>query len=79
MASNTAIMQGLHYVLLGQCIDANPYTASVSNYSISEHIAFVILDVDKARSSERYDSVDWWRLDIHDLGFKPRLIWTPAI
>lgn len=43
IASNTAIMQGLHYVLLGQCIAANPYTASVSNYSISEHIAFVIL------------------------------------
>jgi len=35
-------------------------------------------DVDKARSSERYDSVDWWRLDVHDLGFEPRLIWTPA-
>ena len=25
-----------------------------------------------------YDSVDWWRLDVHDLGFEPRLIWTPA-
>ena len=34
-------------------------------------------DVDKARSSERYDSVDWWRLDVHNLGFKPRLIQTP--
>ena len=25
-----------------------------------------------------YDSVDWWRLDVHDLGFEPRLIWTLA-
>ena len=31
-------------------------------------------DADKAWSSERYDSVDWWRLDIHDLGLEPRLI-----
>jgi len=29
-------------------------------------------DVDKARSSDRYNSVDWCRLDIHDLGFEPR-------
>ena len=35
-------------------------------------------DVDKAQSSDRYDSVDWWRLDIHDLSFEPRLIRTLA-
>ena len=35
-------------------------------------------DVDKARSSKRYDSVNWWRLNVHDLGFKPKLIRTPA-
>ena len=35
-------------------------------------------DVGKAQSSDRYDSVDWWRLDVHDLGFKPRLIRTPT-
>ena len=36
------------------------------------------LDVDKARSFDRYDSVNWWRLDVHDLGFEPRLIRTPT-
>ena len=34
----------------------------------------VMRDVDKARSFDGYDSVDWWRLDVHDLGFEPRLI-----
>ena len=33
-------------------------------------------NVDKARSSDRYDSVNWWSLDVHDLGFEPRLIRT---
>ena len=33
-------------------------------------------DVHKARSSDRYDSINWWRLDIHNLGFEPRLIQT---
>ena len=36
-------------------------------------------NIDKVRSSDRYDSVDWWRLDVHDLGFESRLIRTPAI
>jgi hypothetical protein len=46
MSSNTAIMQSLHYVLLCQCIVANPYTAFVPDHSISEHEAFVILTTD---------------------------------
>ena len=45
---------------------------------VLSHITDVAGDVDKARSSDRYDSVDWWRLDVHDLGFEPRLIWTPT-
>ena len=36
----------------------------------------ITIDVDKARSSERYDSVDWWRLDVHDLGIELRLVQT---
>ena len=35
-------------------------------------------DVGKAQSSDRYDSIDWRRLNVHDLGFEPRLIQTPA-
>jgi len=34
-------------------------------------------NVDKVRSSDRYDSVDWWIVDVHDLGLEPRVILTP--
>ena len=41
-------------------------------------MSLIPLDIDKVRSSYRYDSVDWWRPNVHNLGFEPRLIQTLA-
>ena len=53
-------------------------SAACSDKKMVGPLRYVLRDVDKARSSEKYDSVDWWRLDVHDLGFEPKLIRTPA-
>ena len=73
------IIQNMGYapgLALGRC-----GVSSVSQWRLRDlllHEDLLLIDVDKAQSSDRYDSVDWWRLDVHDLGFEPRLIWTPA-
>ena len=68
-----------HYsITQGNVVDTSKFTSAGEawNNLYADVISRRWPDVDKARSSNRYDSVNWWSLDVHDLDFEPRLIQT---